>query len=253
MICKNCDNEFNVKYSKYSNGNFCSKKCARSYSTKNNRDEIIAKISRALKGYKHSNEMREEVRENNKKRTSVDKDKIRQSLLKYFETDKGKLHKAKLAEIRKNIIVSDETRIKLGIKSKKRCEDIEVRKFMGKIGMNSSSWGYTGYTESGRFYQSLFEKKCFDFLDNKKILFENHKYLPNSSKICDIYILKYDIWIELDGIGRERRKHFLIQRYGSDINDYWDSKLKEYEDNNLNVKIFRCVSDFKKFILSMPS
>lgn len=32
MVCKNCGKEFTEKYSKWSNGDFCSKKCARVYS-----------------------------------------------------------------------------------------------------------------------------------------------------------------------------------------------------------------------------
>jgi DNA-directed RNA polymerase subunit RPC12/RpoP len=31
MVCKNCEKEFTEKYSKFSNGEFCSKKCAHSY------------------------------------------------------------------------------------------------------------------------------------------------------------------------------------------------------------------------------
>lgn len=34
MKCKNCEEKDAVKYSKYSNGDFCCKKCARAYSTK---------------------------------------------------------------------------------------------------------------------------------------------------------------------------------------------------------------------------
>lgn len=31
MVCKNCGKEFNEKYSKYSNGDFCCKECAKSF------------------------------------------------------------------------------------------------------------------------------------------------------------------------------------------------------------------------------
>ena len=47
-ICKNCGNEFTEKYSKWSDGNFCCRKCARSYSTKNKRKEINEKVSNHL-------------------------------------------------------------------------------------------------------------------------------------------------------------------------------------------------------------
>lgn len=49
MICENCNKAYdNV----YSSGRFCSCKCARSFSTKNNRKEINKKISNSLKGKK---------------------------------------------------------------------------------------------------------------------------------------------------------------------------------------------------------
>lgn len=50
-VCKNCGKIFNEKYSKWSNGNFCSKECARSFSTKNKRKEINEKVSKILKEY----------------------------------------------------------------------------------------------------------------------------------------------------------------------------------------------------------
>jgi hypothetical protein len=50
MKCENCEKNDAVKYSRYSNGRFCSKECARSYSTKNKRSEINEKVSKRLKG-----------------------------------------------------------------------------------------------------------------------------------------------------------------------------------------------------------
>lgn len=48
FICKNCGKEFTEKYSKWSDGRFCCKECARSYSTKNKRKEINEKVSKTL-------------------------------------------------------------------------------------------------------------------------------------------------------------------------------------------------------------
>jgi len=45
MKCKNCRTKEAVKYSEYSNGLFCSKKCSKSFSTKFKRDEINDKLS----------------------------------------------------------------------------------------------------------------------------------------------------------------------------------------------------------------
>ncbi|MEN6293118.1 MAG: hypothetical protein ABFD07_14045, partial [Methanobacterium sp.] len=39
MKCKNCEINEGVKYSKYATGDFCSKKCAKSYSTKNSKNQ----------------------------------------------------------------------------------------------------------------------------------------------------------------------------------------------------------------------
>ena len=47
MLCENCNIEHTGSYG---SGRFCSAKCARSYSTKNKREEINTKISKKLKG-----------------------------------------------------------------------------------------------------------------------------------------------------------------------------------------------------------
>lgn len=49
MLCKNCEIKDRVKYSKYSNGEFCGRFCARAFSTKNKRIEINKKVSDKLK------------------------------------------------------------------------------------------------------------------------------------------------------------------------------------------------------------
>lgn len=49
-LCKNCKTEKAVKYSQYSRGEFCSRKCANSFSTKEKRQEINEKVSKKLKG-----------------------------------------------------------------------------------------------------------------------------------------------------------------------------------------------------------
>lgn len=48
--CKCCNIKVAIKYSKYSSGDFCSSKCARSFSTKAKRKEINIKVSFKLKG-----------------------------------------------------------------------------------------------------------------------------------------------------------------------------------------------------------
>lgn len=70
--CKYCKTKDAIKYSKYSNGKFCSKECARGYSTKEKRKEINEKISKYFKGYKFpsrhfSDEKWNEINEKRKK------------------------------------------------------------------------------------------------------------------------------------------------------------------------------------------
>lgn len=50
MKCLNCKEKDAIKYSKYSNGKFCSRECARGYSTKTNRDSISKKVSITMGG-----------------------------------------------------------------------------------------------------------------------------------------------------------------------------------------------------------
>ena len=47
MKCDNCDKEHNGNYG---SGRFCSQKCAKGFSTKNNREEISRKTSITLGG-----------------------------------------------------------------------------------------------------------------------------------------------------------------------------------------------------------
>jgi len=55
MNCKNCEINSGVKYSPYASGEFCCKKCARAYSTKNKRIEINKSVSETLTGTGNGN------------------------------------------------------------------------------------------------------------------------------------------------------------------------------------------------------
>ena len=55
MKCNNCKQKDAVKYSKYTSGEFCSRECARAFSTKNKRKEINEKISKSLTGRGNEN------------------------------------------------------------------------------------------------------------------------------------------------------------------------------------------------------
>jgi len=83
----------------------------------------------------------------------------------------------------------------------------------------------------------------FEFLENLDIDFISHRSIPNTSKVSDLYLPLLDLWIELDGINRERKKKWL----GSDY-DYWISKLKLYDIQKFKYKIFYSTSEFESFI-----
>ena len=48
-LCKNCEINEAIKYSPHSNGEFCSKKCALGFSTKNKRNEIENNLQKIKK------------------------------------------------------------------------------------------------------------------------------------------------------------------------------------------------------------
>lgn len=52
-LCKNCEERPAEKYSKYTTGEFCSKECARGFSTKLKRKEINEQVSKTLTGSGH--------------------------------------------------------------------------------------------------------------------------------------------------------------------------------------------------------
>ena len=74
-------------------------------------------------------------------------------------------------------------------------------------------------------------------------MFESHKFIPNSSKISDIFIIDTNLWIELDGINREKRKEWLKNDY-----KYWLDKLKIYEEQKLKYKIFYKFDEFVEYM-----
>ena len=53
MKCKNCGEKDAEMYSKYTSGEFCSRECARAFSTKIGRKDISKKVSKTLNGSGH--------------------------------------------------------------------------------------------------------------------------------------------------------------------------------------------------------
>lgn len=62
--CKQCGKEFSEKYSKWSDGNFCCKECARKYSSQIKRQDIIKKLK--IIGEEYSQHYKEEYYKNPK-------------------------------------------------------------------------------------------------------------------------------------------------------------------------------------------
>lgn len=238
MLCKNCNSNEAIKYSKYTTGQFCSKKCSRSYSSKDKRLEINEKVSTKLKGYKHSDEMKKKCSLNNGSHKIETREKIKKSMNLFYKTSDGLDTIEKLRILGKQKEFSIETRKKISDKVLEKCKDINERIRLREIG-RKGGFGKKGFTEMGTRYESSFEKKCFEFLENNNINFIPHKSLPNSSKVSDIYLPDKELWVELDGINREKRKKYLGKDY-----EYWLDKLEQYKNKELNFKIFYTYEDF---------
>lgn len=126
--------------------------------------------------------------------------------------------------------------------NKKKASSIEERQRLRDIG-RKGGFGKKGYTKSGIYFQSSFEEKCFEYLDQNKIKFDSHKHLPDSSKMSDIYLIDYDVWIELDGIDREKNKSWLGKDY-----TYWLDKLIQYEQKKLKIYVIKKYEEFVDLI-----
>ena len=141
-----------------------------------------------------------------------------------------------------NRVVKQETKDKISKINKKRCEDINERIRLREIG-RKGGFGKRGLTEGGTKYESNLEKKCFEHLEQNIIKFEAHKNIPNSSKVSDVYLNKFDLWIEIDGINREKNKEWLKKDY-----NYWLEKLKIYKNNKLKFYIVKTYEEFISLI-----
>jgi len=107
MKCKNCKKNEALKYSKYSTGEFCSRECARAYSTKNKREEINKKVSEKMLKKSMSDERILRIIEKNngkyKSGTSVLKTLICESCGDEFYTKNNILYCKECSKINKRI------------------------------------------------------------------------------------------------------------------------------------------------------
>jgi len=221
---KNCEKCDTSHTGSYGSGRFCSSECARSFSTSKNRKAINEKVSKTLKGSGHQ-----------------DIQKTCIGCNKHFMVSWRRRAKTFCSVRCRN--VNNESYIwKIAAASKARCSTLKERKRMRDIG-RLGGFGTKGTTPGGTKYQSLLEKKCFEFLENEKINFVAHKPLPDSSKVSDVYLPERDLWIEIDGINREKRKKWLGKNY-----DYWIAKLQQYEDKKLDLIVCASYDSFVETI-----
>ena len=220
MICETCENHHNGEYG---SGRFCSTKCSRSFSTRDKRSLINEKVRKKLLGT--GNPSVEIICKNCTEKFTVLWKKKKQTYCSPKCAHESEDHRKKLSE-----------------KGKIRCSSLEERQRLRNIG-RKGGFGAKGKTQGGISYQSRLEKICFEYLENKKVLFTPHKNIPNSSKVSDIYIHHLNLWIEIDGINREKRKDWLGNDYY-----YWLDKLKIYKEQNLNYIIVYSLEDLKKIL-----
>jgi hypothetical protein len=222
MVCENCGIEHSGEFG---SGRFCSLKCSRSFSTKNKRTEINEKIRVANTKANFITLICENCKSEFVRPWSKRKSKNCSLLCSVKSRNSNPEYLRKLSE-----------------NSKARCSTLSEKTRMKEIG-RIGGFGVKGTTVNGTKYQSLFEKECFEYLENALIPFEAHKNLPNSAKETDIYLPDIDVWIELDGINREKRRKWLGVQY-----DYWQEKLSQYKSNNLILKLFYKKEEFISFI-----
>lgn len=247
MLCKNCNNKDAIKYSKYSNGEFCCKTCACSYSTKEKKTEINKIKSDKMKlKWKFDSDYKEKQKLYIHPKYTTERKLIQSEIIKAF-WDSHPEQKRKYSIRRLGAKATIETKHKLSIIMKNRCSDIDERHRLREIG-RLGGFGKKGFTKNKNRYESILEKECIEYIEDKNINFIPHKIIPNSSKVCDIYLSDVDLYIELDGINREKKK-----KYKSFEKNYyyWYEKLRIYEKNNINYIIFLSKEEFIEFIENM--
>ena len=223
MKCENCSTEISGEYG---SGRFCSVKCARSFSTKKDRAKISKKISKANK--------------KNKPKVELVCGQCGKQFYRNFNKRYVRFCSRKCGAIYSH---NDPAyAVQQSASHKKNFTTLASRQRMRDIG-RKGGFGTKSVTSNGVRCDSNFERKAFDLLEQLKIEFEPHKSLPDSAKMCDAYLPLQNIWIELDGINREKHKHLQLAEYPR-----WIAKLEEYRINNLHVEVFTSMVDFEKFI-----
>jgi hypothetical protein len=135
-----------------------------------------------------------------------------------------------------------EIRSRVAEGNKKNFTSLQSRLRMRDIG-RKGGFGNRCITQSGIKCDSQFERKAFELLEHFGINFEPHRALPESARLCDAFLPDHNIWIEMDGIHREKLKSLPLAEYPR-----WISKMEEYRSKNLKVEVFTSIQDLEKFI-----
>jgi hypothetical protein len=223
-ICEKCNSDHGGEYG---SGRFCSPMCSRSYSTSLNRISTSLKISKAITGSGNPAVVKNCAYCRN------------EFIASWKRKDQESCSMSCSRKLNWN---STGYRENIREKNKIRFSDINERNRMRDIG-RKGGFGKIGTTGYGTRYDSNLEKICFEYLESKNIKFEAHKNIPNSSKISDVYLIDQDIWIELDGINREKRKDWLGKNY-----EYWLEKIDIYKRESLDMRIAYNLEDLIKII-----
>lgn len=237
MNCENCSREHDGSYG---SGRFCSCKCARGFSSKAKREEINEKVRKKLKG---------RLPWNTGLRTREIPEQVRHEPVKIICSNcKIEFERPWNRRFRKFCSISCATKNRWQSKeyrefqvssNRERCKDPKERERLRDIG-RKGGFGKKGYTEGGTRFESMLEKQCFEHLEEHDIEFVAHPRIPNSSKVGDVFLPKKNLWIEIDGIDREKRKKWLKENY-----NYWIEKLEIYKREQLSVVVVKSFDDFK--------
>ena len=220
MRCEKCDKEHQGKYG---SGRFCSSTCARSFSTSKNRKATNQKVREKLLGSGHPPQ-----------------EKTCPICTKVFSVPWSRRHYTYCSK--KCKFKNPGWLAAVTVANRKKCKSLKERQRLRDIG-RKGGFGKRGKTKNGTQYQSLIEKKCFEYLEKRNIIFEAHKPLPSSSKESDVYLPGQDMWIEIDGIDRRKRKKWLGKSH-----DRWLEKLKEYDMKGLKLRIVYSFEEFTKLV-----
>lgn len=199
---------------------FCCMKCARSFATKANREEI-----------------------NNKVRNKLLSKRIpRVCPVCGLLFNKPKQTKTCSKECGKILQVRNTDWNYISETQKRRCSSLKERQRLRDIG-RMGGFGTRCVTKNGINCDSIFEKTCYEYLEERNIKFIPHPHIPDTSKISDAYIPSLDLWVEFDGINREKKKKY--KWFVGDYN-YWLEKLKIYKDKKLNYIICTNLTDLSR-------